>query len=195
MEGKQAFLPLNQRIPDSPFFIVTTALIAEKPRHSLVSSSELSSKASGECRLKSTGKSTSNAESTQKSTEARSLSRHPVQIKLPLTKADPNHWVTRLRRTLRDSNGRGWGIEPQSDRIKVTYREPGTAQRSAATLDLDWAASSSGDVVETVRTLRQLMEEQNTTLAKAYRVHRQNTLLTIGGGLNWAAITSAFMKD
>ena len=31
MEGKQAFLPLNQRIPDSPFFIVTTALIAEKP--------------------------------------------------------------------------------------------------------------------------------------------------------------------
>ena len=166
MEGKQAFLPLNQRIPDSPFFIVTTALIAEKPRHSLVSSSELSSKASGECRLKSTGKSTSNAESTQKSTEARSLSRHPVQIKLPLTKADPNHWVTRLRRTLRDS-----------------------------TIDLDWAASSSGDVVETVRTLRQLMEEQNTTLAKAYRVHRQNTLLTIGGGLNWAAITSAFMKD
>ena len=126
---------------------MTTASILKIPRQRLILSSELSSKASDKCRLKSTSK----LQSTQKSTGARSLSRQPVQIKLPLAKADPSHWSTRLRKTLRSSNGGGWGVESQSDCIKVTYRQPGIAQRSAATLDSDWTASSSGDVVETVR--------------------------------------------
>lgn len=47
-----------------------------------------------------------------------------------------------------------------------------------------------------VKALRQVMERQNTTLAKAYKLHRQNTLPTIGGGgLNWLAITNAFLDD
>ena len=130
---------------------MTTASILKIPRQRLILSSELFSKASDKCRLKSTDKSISKLQSTQKSTGARSLSRQPVQIKLPLAKADPSHWSTRLRKTLKIINGGGWGVESQSDCIKVTYRQPGIAQRSAATLDSDWTASSSGDVVETVR--------------------------------------------
>ena len=174
---------------------MTTASIPRTPRQRLILSSELSSKASDKYCPKSTCKSNLNVVSTRKSTGRSPSSRQPVQIKMPLVKADPNHWTTRLRKTLRDSNGRGWGIEPQSDRIKITYREPGTAQRSAATLDLGWTASSSGDVMETVRTLRQLMEDQNTTLAKAYRFYRERHFPSFGGALNWVAITTAFMDD
>lgn len=81
-----------------------------------------------------------------------------------------------LRRLLRANHGKGWGIKPQSDRIKLTYREPGTAKRSAASLDLHWNGRSSGDMMEIARKLKQWMEEQDLTLANAYRQFRQNEI-------------------
>lgn len=100
-----------------------------------------------------------------------------------------------LSKMLRNEIGPGFDIEPQSDRIKLTYREPGTATRSAATLQLSWNATSSGEVMEIAKKLRQYMEEQNTTLAKAYRFHHELEFPTNGGGLDWKAITTAFLQD
>ena len=87
------------------------------------------------------------------------------------------------------------GSEPQPDWIKLTYREQGTAKRSAATLALNWNAATACEDVEVVRTLRQVMEEQNTKLAKAYSFHRERESPAIGGGLDWKAITTVFLED
>ena len=101
---------------------MTTASIPKIPRQRLILSSELSSKALNNYGLKSAG--------------TKSRSRQPVQIKFPLTKADPNRWESHLRKIIRANRGPGWGVESRSDRIKITYREPETAKRSAAILEL-----------------------------------------------------------
>ena len=181
--------------PTLPFSPVTTASIPKIPRHSWVLSSEPSSKASDNHRPESAGKSTPNAKSPKKCPGARSSSGYVAQIKLPIKKADPNRWDTQLRKMLRANHGQGWDIEPQSDRIKLTYRDPETAKRSAATLELNWNGSSSGDVMEIAKKLRQWMEEQDLTLANAYKQFRQNEIPSIGGCLNWIAVTNAFMND
>ena len=148
---------------------MTTALIPETRHHSLVSSSRLSSKASDKHRPESTGKCPTGAESTRKCPGRSPSLKQPVQIKLPLTKADPHHWATQLRKLLRANNGQGWICRGLRPRLVMSS--------------------------EMVKALRQVMERQNTTLAKAYHLIGQHTLAKIGGGLNWLAITNGFLDD
>lgn len=92
-------------------FLMTTTSILQTKHHSSVSTSALSSNALCEHLPETTGRS--------------ATFRQPVQIKSPLSKADPNRWKTQFRPILRANRSMVKNLNP-----KVTGSRPPTANQT-----------------------------------------------------------------
>ena len=84
-------------------------------------------------------------------------------------------WIDDVRRVIKREHGKGWRVEEQSGRIKVTYVPPGapggasTKRKQAATTHLDWTASNATSLVTLVGEIRSRMESLHLGLGDAYR--------------------------
>ncbi len=67
-------------------------------------------------------------------------------------------WLSDLGSVLRREHGRGWTLDPQSQKVKLTRRLP-NGERSSVVLDLPWSSTSSTAVLNQVVTIRQRMAE------------------------------------
>ncbi|MCP9917607.1 hypothetical protein [Cyanobium sp. ATX 6F1] len=99
-----------------------------------------------------------------------------------------------LRSLVRREHGRGWTLDPQSGKVKLTRRLP-DGGRSSVVLDLPWSSSSSTAVLTRLQAIHQ-MEDVGLSLADAVEQ------LTAGdqasspaeGATNWPVLVEAFRK-
>ena len=105
-------------------------------------------------------------------------------------------WIDDVRRVIKREHGKGWRVEEQSGRVKVTYVPPGgpggtsTKRKQAATTHLEWTASNATSLVTLVGEIRSRMESLHLGLSDAYALldSRGNK----SGGTNWEDVARRY---
>ncbi|MFM6180915.1 MAG: hypothetical protein ACKPA8_05240, partial [Dolichospermum sp.] len=87
-------------------------------------------------------------------------------------------WVTLVRRTIKQSVGRGWTIREKRGKIDLSRRfDDGT--RSTVILDLPWTASSVSPLLSLLKEISERMDKQSMGLKEPYAVlHQPQTVNT-----------------
>lgn len=103
-------------------------------------------------------------------------------------------WIDNVRRVIKHEHGKGWRVEQQSGRIKVTYVPGGasTKRKQAATTHLEWTASNATNLVTLVGEIRSRMESLHLGLGDAYAL--LDSRGTKSGGTNWEDVARRYEK-
>lgn len=122
---------------------------------------------------------------------ALALGRFSTPPRLPKTT-----WVEDVRRVIKREHGKGWRIEEQSGRIKLTYVPPGgqtgapAGRKQAVTTHLEWAPSSQTKLVALLAEIRNRMETLHFSLGEAYAVLNDGT--SSNGNQNWSEVARRY---
>ena len=110
-------------------------------------------------------------------------------------------WYTTCRRLLKSEQGFGWSIRDHRGNVQLTRRfEDGS--RSSAYLPLPWNNSSSTPILNWVKAVRELMEEQHLSLSKAVKLYGNSledpkkpsaSVSGVTGQKAWEAALTSFM--
>ena len=99
-------------------------------------------------------------------------------------------WVQAFRISLRSEHGLGWSAVEQTGKVKLINRQP--EGNSTCVLDLPWSPTSAQKVIQTITTLRGLMDQQCLTLADAGKLLKSTTKGSIEE-VNWNLIARQFL--
>lgn len=101
-------------------------------------------------------------------------------------------WDIVLRSQIKLEHGKGWTVVEQSDRVKLTRRDPIDGSRSSVMLDLPWAPSSATKVLNAIASLRERMETCGVSLRAAHDVHDGKSSEP-DGSLDWERTAHRFL--
>jgi integrase len=111
-------------------------------------------------------------------------------------------WFTTCRKLLKAEQGFGWSIRDHRGTVQLTRRfEDGS--RSSAYLPLPWNRDSSTPILNWVNALRELMEDQQLSLAKAVKLYGDSledpskpsaSVAGVTGRKAWESALDSFMR-
>ena len=96
-----------------------------------------------------------------------------------------------MRQGLKGQNGNGWRVHEVRGRIFLTVTHE-DGQRSTLQTDLEWAGSSTADLLKVSAELKQRMSEQHLGLKEAYALAGESGNTSSGNGTNWEVAIERF---
>ena len=108
-------------------------------------------------------------------------------------------WFQLLRKQIKAQHGKGWGIEEQSERVKMVLRiDEGLKEKNPKTttqLDIPWKSSESNTILNAVTEIRRLIESRKISLKEAAKLYQaSNQKKAEGAKKSWESIAQAFLQ-